>query len=189
MLIRKATEADAAYIAPLILLAMEEIAYHFIGKHSREKAIGFFVTMISTKANQYSYENCWVTEQEGEIIAAALVYDGAQLHELRKPVAEQIKLMFGTDFNHGDETQSGEYYIDCIGVKPGQQGKGTGSKMLNFLVEEYAKRGTQPLGLLVDKDNPQAKKLYVRSGFEVAGEKIFAGKCMEHMQYNYKSNQ
>ncbi|MBN8786330.1 MAG: GNAT family N-acetyltransferase [Terrimonas sp.] len=183
MLVRKATEADATSIAPLILLAMEEIAYQFTGERSMEKATDFFVKMISQKANQYSYENCWVAEHEGEIIATALVYDGARLSELRKPVAEQIKLVFGKNFNPGDETQPGEYYIDCIGVKPGQQGKGIGSKMLNFLIEAYAKTGTQPLGLLVDKDNPQAKKLYLRSGFEVVEEKVFAGKSMEHLQY------
>ncbi|MCC6287707.1 MAG: GNAT family N-acetyltransferase [Chitinophagaceae bacterium] len=183
MHIRKATKDDAVYIAPFILLAMEEIAYNFIGEHSKEKANDFFVKMIGRKANQYSYENCWVAEGEGEIIAAALVYDGAQLHELIKPVAEEIRLMFGKDFNPGDETQPGEFYIDCIAVNPDRQGKGIGLKMINFLIEEYVKNGEQPLGLLVDKDNPQAKKLYLKSGFEVVGEKIFAGKHMEHLQY------
>ena len=45
-----------------------------------------------------------MAEHEGEIIATALVYDGARLNELRKPVAEQIKLVFGK--------------ISTLGMKP-----------------------------------------------------------------------
>lgn len=182
MLIRKATENDAEGIAPYILLAMEDIAYHFIGEHSYHKALDFFVRMIRRKANQYSYENCWVMDNDGVVIAAVLIYDGARLHELRKPVAAEILKVFNKDFNPDDETQSGEYYIDSIGVSAGQQGKGIGSKMLNFLIDEYVNKHNQVLGLLVDKDNLLAKKLYIKSGFEVVGNKIFFGKQMEHLQ-------
>lgn len=185
MRIRKATENDAKSIAPYILLAMEEIAYQFIGELSYNKALQFFIQMIGRKNNQYSYENCWVAENEGIIIAAALVYDGARLAALRKPVAEEIKKLFNKDFNPEEETQAGEYYIDCIAVNANQQGKGIGSMLLGFLINEYAVNGGQPLGLLVDKDNPQAKKLYIKSGFTVMDEKLFAGKQMEHLQYKH----
>lgn len=183
MQIRSAMHTDAKAIAPYILLAMEEIAYQFIGERSFEKALNFFIQMIGKNANQYSYENCWVVEENGVIIAAALVYDGAKLHELRKPVAEEIKLVFNRDFNVEDETEQGEYYIDCIGVNPNQQGRGIGSKLLSFLIDEYVKDGGQSLGLLVDKDNSLAKKLYLKAGFEIVGERVFAGKQMEHLQY------
>lgn len=185
MQIRKANQNDAGAIAPCILLAMEEIAYGFIGERSYEKAIDFFVMMTGKEANQYSYKNCWVVEEEGVVIAAALVYDGAKLEALRKPVAEEIFRMFKITPDPGDETQAGEYYIDCIAVSPKHQGKGIGSMLLNFLIDEYVKNSKQPLGLLVDKDNPQAKKLYLKSGFEVVDEKVFAGKQMEHLQFTY----
>lgn len=182
MTIRKATPYDAENIAPYILLAMQDIANQFIGEHSLDKATDFFVKMIAAKVNQYSYENCWVMEEAGMLIAAALVYDGARLNELRNPVIDEIRKSFNSDFNPEDETQAGEYYIDCIAVNPSQQGKGIGSKMLNFLIDEYVNKNNEVLGLLVDKNNPQAKKLYIKSGFEVVGDTIFAGKEMEHLQ-------
>jgi len=54
--------------------------------------------------------------------------------------------------------------------------------MLRFLINEYVNNRNKTLGLLVDKDNPQAKKLYLRLGFVPVGEKTLAGKSMEHLQ-------
>lgn len=183
MIIRKAKPEDAKVIAPFMLLAMEDIVFQFIGDNSREKAIYFLETLIGTKANQYSYENCWVVESEDEIIASATIYDGAKLQELRTPVAAIIKSMFHRDFSPEDETQDGEFYIDCVGVNPNQQGKGIGSKIFEFLIEEYVYKRNKTIGLLVDKDNPNAKKLYLKLGFKVMEEKILTGKQLEHLQF------
>lgn len=182
MEIRKAQPEDASIIARLILLAMEEIAYHFIGEKSQEKALYFLEGLVKEEGNQYSYENCWVLTNDEDIVATACIYEGAKLHELRKPVGDKIKSLFGKDFNPEDETQAGEFYIDCVGVNPKMQGMGLGSKMFNFLIKEYVANKGLTLGLLVEKDNPLAKKLYLKLGFEVVGEKALAGKNLEHMQ-------
>ena len=94
--------------------------------------------------------------------------------------------MFNRDFAPEDETQSGEYYIDCIGVNPNQQGKGIGTKILQFLIHEYVNQRDKTLGLLVDKNNPKAKQLYLKIGFEIVDEVIFVGKVMEHLQMRNK---
>lgn len=183
MIIRKAKPEEASMIAPLILLAMEDIAYSFIGERSKEKALRFLEGLVSEANNQYSYEHCWVMASGDTIAAAAIVYNGNDLAMLRVPVARKIKSMFNRPFTPEDETQAGEYYIDSVGVDPSQQGKGIGSEIFRFLIEEYVEKNRQTLGLLVDKDNPGAKKLYLNLGFEVVGEKVFAGKQLEHLQY------
>ncbi len=183
MFIRKAKPEESSIIAVLILLAMEDIAYTFIGEKSKEKALQFLEALVKEANNQYSYENCWVLESGNAIVAAAIVYSGADLARLREPVARQVKSMFDRPFIPEDETQAGEYYIDSVGVAPGQQGKGIGAELFRFLIEEYVNKQGQTLGLLVDKDNPRAKKLYLKLGFEVVGEKILAGKQLEHLQY------
>jgi len=185
-LIRKAAAAEADSIASLIFLAMEDIVYYFIGERDRENAIQFLAGLIREKNNQYSYENCWVTESENNIIAAAIVYNGADLDALRQPVLEKIKLLYNRYLVLEDETEAGEYYIDCIGVEREHQGKGIGSGIIDFLKEEFVGRQNETLGLLVDKNNPGAKRLYLKSGFEVVGEKNLAGKAMEHLQVNKK---
>lgn len=183
MLVRKAKPEESKVIASLTLLAMEDIMFNFIGENSKEKALDFLESLVKEKKNQYSYENCWVAESENGIIAAAIVYNGADLEKLRRPVAQKIKESFNKSFSPEDETQAGEYYIDCVGVHPSEQGKGIGSKVFQFLIDEYVEKNNQTLGLLVDKDNPNAKKLYLKLGFEIVGEKTLVGKQLEHLQY------
>ena len=186
MLIRKARQEESDIIAPYILMAMEDIAYRFIGEKSKDKALQWLASLIGEQGNQYSFENCWVVETEGKIRAAAIVYDGGRLKELRVGVADKIASMFNREFNPEEETQAGEHYIDCVGVDPGQQGQGIGSGIFRFLINTYVHQQNQTLGLLVAKDNPTAKRLYLKLGFEGIGEKTLMGKCMEHLQYKKK---
>ncbi|MBW7867079.1 MAG: GNAT family N-acetyltransferase [Brumimicrobium sp.] len=182
MIIRKAKHDEAYSIAPLLLSAMEGILYDFIGEVNAEKALSFLTELVSEERNQYSYENCWVVEDNQLIIAAACAYDGNMLTELREPVAQKIMLQFHKEFSPEDETDEGEIYIDSIGVSTNYQGKGIGTKLLQFLIDEYVYKQNKTLGLLVEEENPQAKKLYIRLGFQVQGIKLLTGKKLEHLQ-------
>ncbi len=188
MIIRKAKAEDAKPIAQYMMLAMREIIYHFIGEKSNLKANKFLESLIRKKSNQYSYENCWVAESEQGVLAVANVYNGALLKELRTTVEEQLNVMFNKDLRLEDETEDGEFYIDCIGVHPNEQGKGIGSKLLIFLIDEYVRKQKRTLGLLVDNDNPNARRLYLKLGFEIVGEKTLMGKRMDHLQFKNKSH-
>ncbi len=188
MKIRKANLEDSESIVPYLLLAMEDIAYEFIGEKSYEKATRFLYAMVSQKGNQYSYENCWIVENEDGIVGTACVYDGGKLHKLRIPIANYIQEHFGKDFNPEDETQPGEIYIDCVGINSNQQGKGIGSQLFEFLIDEYVVKQKKTLGLLVDYDNPKAEKLYLKLGFKIVGEKTLVGKTLKHMQYICPTN-
>lgn len=130
-------------------------------------------------ANQYSYENCLVVEEQGEVVAVVNVYYGGQLSKLRLPIKTYIEEQYSVPFNPEDETSQGEWYIDTLGVHPNQQGKGVGSLLLNYLIEERVTKLQQTLGLLVDLDNPNAKRLYLKLGFKSVGEKTLAGKQMD----------
>lgn len=182
MMIRKATFEDSESVATHLLLAMEEIIYKFIGKKDYDNAYAFMLRFVASEDNQYSYKNCFVAVDENEIIGAVAVYDGGKLHELRKPIVEYVRSHFNPGFDPEDETQSGEFYIDSLGVNPKCQGKGIGSKILQFLIEEFVTKNKQTLGLLVEEENPGAKKLYLKLGFKIVGEKTLVGKKLEHLQ-------
>lgn len=182
VIIRKASQEDSNYIARYAMLAMEEIAYAFIGVNDWDEAFWFLARLVNKEDNQYSWQHCWVVENENAVIGAAIVYDGAKLQELRAPVAVEIRQSFGRNFDPENETQSGEFYIDCIGVDPNYQGKGVGSQLLQFIIEEFVVQRRQTLGLLVEKDNSKAKDLYLKHGFKVMNEKTLAGKVLEHLQ-------
>lgn len=182
MKIRKATSQDSSRIANLVIHAMEDIIYSFIGEKSMAKSIVFLTGLIQEKGNQYSFENCWIGEDENDVLAAVIVYDGGKLDELRQPVAERINTMFNRQLVAEDETEAGEYYIDCLAVNANAQGKGIGSAVLNFLINEYVISQKKILGLLVDNENPRARNLYLKLGFEFIKYKSLAGKTLAHLQ-------
>lgn len=183
MIFRKAQIEDANKIAQLSLLAMEDIIFEFIGRHSKPEAIQFLTTHIQQLGNQYSYDHCWVAVINNEIVGTAIVYDGADLHQLRAPIKKYILQHYQKDFNPENETQAGEIYIDSVGVDPLHQGKGIGAFIFHSLIKEYVGLQKKTLGLLVDIDNPKAKKLYLKLGFKEQGKKTLAGKQLEHLQY------
>jgi GNAT superfamily N-acetyltransferase len=183
MIIRKAILEDSEDIATYLLLAMEDVVFKLIGENNYKKGYDFLLHFIQRRDNQYSYQNCLVAEDQNEVIAAINLYDGARFRELRQPIIEYLKTEFDQNLAlEEEETQSGEYYIDSFGVNLNQQGKGIGSKILQFLINEYVNENHQTLGLLVDEENPSAKKLYLKLGFKSIGKKTLAGKNMIHLQ-------
>lgn len=182
MLIRKAIPSDASSIAEYLFKAMEEIIYHYAGSDKVEESKLMLARLAAQPANQYSYEFTWVIEDDGVIVGSANIYEGARLHELREPVKTLTEATSGKTFSPEDETGPGEWYLDCIGVSTQMQGKGIGSQLLDFLIDHHVKQNGQTIGLLVDKGNPDAKRLYLRKNFRVVGQKAFGGKQMEHLQ-------
>lgn len=183
MIIRKAQITDAPYIAPILFLAMDEILYQFIAKKDTVAAQDFLLHFVKKENNQYSFENCFVAEENNEIIGAVNLYNGSDLEILRKPIIDYVIKHFNPDFDPEAETTAGEYYIDSLGINPKYQGKGIGSKILQFLIEEYVLKNQQTLGLLVEEDNPNAKKLYLKLGFKIVGQQTLVGKKLEHLQF------
>lgn len=182
--IRKAKITDAAQIAPIMLLAMEEIIYYFLGENNTEKAIDFLEKHIEKEANQYSYQNIIVAENDGEIIGQICLYPGENLEELRTPILTNLEQVYGKVLHLEKETQKGEIYIDTLAVSSAAQGKGIGKMLLLYAIDYYVTVRQEVLGLLVDKENPDAKKLYLKLGFKPVRDVTIFEKEMEHLQFS-----
>lgn len=182
MIIRQATSHDSKSIAALLLLVMKFMVFRFIGEHNEEKAMDFFLDFVSQRANQYSYQNCYVAIVDQHVVGVITVYDGALLSDLRQPILDFIHQKI-PNFVIEDETQAGEIYIDALSVNPIYQGQGIGTQLLTYVIDEFCIKHKKTIGLLVDKKNPKAKKLYLNRGFKKVDEKILSGHIMEHLQF------
>lgn len=183
MIIRPAIPEDSPKIAELINMAMLEITYQFIGKEDPQEAHHFIEALVQEKNNQYSYQNIFVIQEGDEILGQISIYDGAHCEQLRETVWAEIEKRYNLSYTSEAETSPGEMYIDTFAISPATRGRGLGKLLLQFAIDHFVKKQHKTLGLLVDADNPNAKKLYERMGFKVIKERNIFGKKMEHMQY------
>jgi len=182
-MIKPAIPTDAAQIARLIIDAMEDLASKFVGQADPLMAIPLFEHFAALPGNQYSYENILVYEDESGISGVISGYDGADLNLLRAPFLKYIASTYGFKGQPEDETQPGEYYIDCISVAAEKRGLGIGKKLINNLIEKLKTTKHTRAGLLVNKDNLNAENLYTKLGFQIVNERQFMGGTYYHMQY------
>lgn len=181
-MIRPAQPTDAPAIACLIILAMGKLAAKFANSDDEQKQRELFERFVAQTGTQYSYNNILVWDEAGEVCGMIMAYDGAMLDELCSPFLQYTTTQLGFTGQPEDETQPGEYYIDCLAVNPGHQGKGIAKKLLSALFDRAAQLNHQTIGLLVSKGNDKAKKLYTDLGFEVKGDKALLGGVHEHLQ-------
>jgi ribosomal-protein-alanine N-acetyltransferase len=59
--------------------------------------------------------------------------------------------------------------VVTLAVDPAHWGRGTGTALLNALLDEAGNRGCAEVLLEVREDNPRARQLYVRHGFTEVG--------------------
>ncbi|WP_299779306.1 GNAT family N-acetyltransferase [uncultured Formosa sp.] len=183
MHIRQATKTDAKTIAQLLLMAMEDIIFEFIGVSNSHEALTLLEHFTAQQKNQYSYQNCYVVEEQNRVVAAINCYDGALLESLRLPIHHYITTQYNTSFNPEDETEAGEIYIDSFAVLKSEQGKGFGTMLLKFIIKNYVYNQHKTLGLLVEENNPKAEHLYLNLGFKIVNTKFLVGKTLKHLQY------
>lgn len=186
MIIREATIQDAPLLAQVVIWGIgEEIADDFAGeKHTRDDVRALFTSLARREDAQYSYLNALVAEtDEGKVMGAIIGYDGARLYDLRKAFFEEAarRLGYHPDGQIADETSPDEYYLDSLAVKPQYRGRGVASALLKAMSLKAAQTG-KPAGLLVDKTNPKARRLYEHTGFKYVGDRPFAGVMMDHLQ-------
>ncbi|MCP1996906.1 GNAT family N-acetyltransferase [Flavobacterium sp. HSC-61S13] len=187
MIIRAAKIEDHDIVPEMMLQAMEDIVFSFIGKSDIEEAIQFLTHFFRSENNQYSYQNTFVAVDEHEDIWGSITcYDGGKLEELRKPVLEHISSRYGLELHPENETQAGELYLDTLAVAPSAQGKGIGSSLLQHIIQYAREQQYKQVGLLVDFENPNAQKLYERVGFKAKETLTFMGGEYYHMVYDLK---
>ncbi|MDT3400955.1 GNAT family N-acetyltransferase [Mucilaginibacter terrae] len=188
-MIHPATPNDAPELATFIIMAMGTLANSFVNGRGQHEALLLFERFAAIPGNQYSFQNCLVYSDHEGVKGMICAYNGAKLNQLRQPFLVYIQQQYGFNGIPEDETKEGEYYVDCIGVKPTMRGKGIGKQLIKGLIEQGRTNNWPAIGLLVVKTNHQAQKLYTSLGFKIKGEKKLLGTDNWHMQYNFPKTQ
>jgi len=193
MKIVPASIEQAESIASLIMMAMNhECCQNFAGPHhTLEDFHRMMTALVRRDDSQYSYRNAMValddtTSDNKPVVAGVIVgYDGADLHRLREAFLQAAKEFLDQDFRGmDDETQAGEYYIDSLAVDTRYRHQGLATLLLRKLIDQKGRK--QPVGLLVDKGNPSAERLYRSLGFEYVNDTTWGGHEMRHLQTTKK---
>ena len=184
--IEQATPDKASHISSLIMEAMNtSCCQNFAGpKHTLVDFHQMMERLVKMDDSQYSYRNTLVaTNGEGIIMGILVAYDGAKLKTLRQRFVEEALVSFGIDYSGMDaETQEGEYYIDSLAVSSNFRGKGIAKELLKAAIEKGRELGLPKVGLLVDKGNPNAERLYAHVGFGYVNDAVWGGHGMKHLQ-------
>jgi len=180
---RLARPEDSAIIAKLMVQAIGDMANHLVSKEKAFDAKAVFKYFIQQKENLYSYENTIICEENNKVVGSINGYDGAKFMQLRQPFINYLKEHY--DFNQmiEPETGAGEFYLDTVSVLPDKQSLGIGSVLIQKMIQYASEKGHQKIGLLVDKKNPKAKKLYENLGFRKLDEIYLLGNKYDHLVF------
>lgn len=185
MRIINAEKTDAPLIADVVITAVgEEITKDFAGDKGVEAVKTMFTRLAARDDSQYSYRNAMKSIDDNGIPMGFIIgYDGALLHELRLAFFEEAKEVLGKDMEGKmpDETVPDEFYLDSLAVFPEYRGRGIAGELIKAMSRRAADSG-KPLGLLCDKSNGRARRLYESLGFRIIGETPFSSEMMYHMQ-------
>ena len=173
--IEQATPDKASHIASLIMEAMNaQCCQNFAGpQHTLVDFHRMMTKLVEMEDSQYSYKNTLVAmSTDGILVGILVAYDGADVKRLRKRFIEAAIVAFGMDYSAMElETEEGEFYLDSLAVSNQYRGKGIASKLLDAV------------GLLCDKGNPKAERLYTKVGFQYVNDTTWSGHAMKHLQY------
>ncbi len=181
----------ASTIARFVMMAMTEDCCQFLSgsTYTYERFLQMMTRLAKREDTQYSYRNTLIATTHSEDceeqipVGICVSYDGALLCSLRKAFIEESLETFG--INHSNlipETQSGELYIDSLAVDEKYRGIGIASMLLEITHQKAIHMGLPATGLLVDKNNPNAEKLYQKMGFKYVNDTVWASHPMKHLQ-------
>lgn len=209
VIIRPAAKEHVDDIVRLIMTAMtDDCCLYYAGEgRTLDDFARVLRRLVLEERSQYSYRNTLIAlivneksttgderracignaakrpaVDEKDIVAGICVaYDGSMLHSLREAFFKACKEEIDREFEtFADETGPGEYYVDSLAVYPRYRRRGIASSLLGAMAERARAAGL-PLGLLVDKTNPDAERMYTAIGFEYVGDSMWGGHPMKHL--------
>ena len=192
--IEKASPEDSDFIAQTVMGALgKELCMSLAGENNSLEAVHrLFARLGANPKSQYSFNNTYIARTEcGENVGAIIAYDGARLRKLRSEFIDAANEILDWHISEadmlewGDETGPDQIYIDSLFVLPDYRGRGVGLRLIKHVMA-CPVYPDKPFGLLVEKENDKARRLYEKCGFEPVGvSNFFAAPMIHYQNKNY----
>lgn len=171
--LRPAVSTDAPAIAPLIAMAIEDLAQQFTGATNEAEATKRLIPLIESQETRFSHTfSLVVTDQDHHILASGIAYPEEQMAHLTENTLSLVQRaghLVPPDLQRqllaAHEAPAGAFYIDNLAVYPQARGKGYASQIIAAFEATARASGFKTISILADLQNPNAKKLYEKCGF------------------------
>lgn len=183
--IRPAAPDDAKLASRLIYLSMGKLAeYLFGGVHQSldEIIAGLFLL----EGNRFSWSIVDLAEWDGQPAGILVSFPGWEFTRRELTIGLGLLKLCGLwnilrlsvralSIANGVETYRDEYYLANMAVFPDFQDRGIGSRLLAHAESKAQGAGLKKCSLIVDTENPAARRLYERFGYQVVFTKTYPG--------------
>jgi ribosomal protein S18 acetylase RimI-like enzyme len=168
---RAARLDDAALLADCVNHAGEGMPLHLWTRLAGDEQGGWGLGRERARRDSgaFSYRNAVVIEHDG---AAAGCLIGYETPDAPEPIAKDMPAMFHP-LQELENLAPGTWYVNVLAVLPDHRNLGLGARLL-ALAEDIARAlGKRGMSLIVSDGNPDAARLYRRTGYaEVARRPI-----------------
>ena len=139
--IRQAQPQDAQAVVPLIIDAIGDIANRLTGEHVPEAIERELAVLFKREDNRHSYLNTFVAVEDEKILGILVSYNGEEVLALDANLVNWLAAKNAPNITIDKEAHEDEYYVDTICVTPEARGKGIGTLLLQFAVDQTKEHG------------------------------------------------
>ena len=175
--IRPALPADAAATAPLIALSMAGFGEAVLGLNDRPRLLRALEHFFRLPGSRFSHDCSSVAEMDGLVVGVLVAFPCAEMNGRNLRMARQFPgaysfpeilkiIRLSLPMISLSEALPAEFYTANLAVDPAWQGRGVGVALLAHAERLAAEKGLAVCSLNVDLDNPRAKALYERQGYQ-----------------------
>ncbi len=180
--IRPAGPLDVEALIPLVHSSgYSEFDFVFVDR-KEQKTADFLRFSLQDEQGEHGWGHHVVAVHDDQVVGAGACYDGTQA---RGHTLDALRKIFGhyglwrgpgvirrgLQIERVVRPPRGDlHYIGHLGVTKDWRGRGVGTQLVEFLLNEGRARKSPRAALDVSIENPQAQALYERLGFEVTGE-------------------
>lgn len=179
--IRQAHPQDSQAVVPLIIDAIGDIANRLTGEQEIEAIERELTVLFKREDNRHSYLNTFVAVEDKKILGILVCYNGEEVIEMDANIVKWLAVKNAPNITIGKEAHEDEYYIDTICVASEARGKGIGTLLLQFAIDQTKKHGFTKLSLNVETNKEQTIRLYERTGFVITEPWSILDEPFHHM--------